>query len=41
MCSKLQCSHKLCVPNKTEDLNINVFDMITGIKISKLKILTK
>ena len=24
-------SNKVCVPNKTEDLNLNVFDMITGI----------
>ena len=23
--------NKLCVPNKTEDLNIHVFNMITGI----------
>ena len=23
-------SDKVCVPNKTEDLNINVFNMITG-----------
>ena len=25
-------SNKLCVPDKTEDLNLNVFNMITGIK---------
>ena len=31
--------NKLCVPNKTEDLNIHVFNMITGINESK--ILTK
>ena len=24
-------SDKVCVPNKTEDLNLNVFNMITGI----------
>ena len=28
-------SNKLCVPNKTEDLNLNVFNMITGINESK------
>ena len=32
-------SNKLCVPNKTEDLNLSVFNMITGINESK--ILTK
>ena len=31
-------SNKVCVPHKTEDLNLSVFNMITGIK---LKILTK
>ena len=24
-------SHKLCVPNKAEDLNLSAFNMITGI----------
>ena len=24
-------SSKVCIPNKTEDLNLRVFDMITGI----------
>ena len=24
-------SNKVCVPNKTEDLNLSVFNMITGI----------
>ena len=28
-------SNKLCVPNKTEELNLGVFNMITGIKESK------
>ena len=32
-------SNKVCVPNKTEDLNLSVFNMITG--INELKILTK
>ena len=32
-------SNKVCVPNKTEDLNVRVFDMIAGINESK--ILTK
>ena len=32
-------SHKLCVPNKTENLNIHVFNIITGKNESK--ILTK
>ena len=29
-------SNKLCVPNKTEDLNVSVCNMITGISESKL-----
>ena len=29
-------SNKVCVPNKTEDLNIHVFNMITGKNESKL-----
>ena len=37
MCYKL--SNKLCVPNKTEDLNLSMFNMIVGINESK--ILTK
>ena len=28
-------SNKVCVPNKTEDLNLNLFNMITGINESK------
>ena len=32
-------SNKVCVPNKTEDLNLSVFTMITG--INELKTLTK
>ena len=24
-------SNKICIPNKTEDLNLSVFNMITGI----------
>ena len=32
-------SNKVCVPIKTEDLNLNVFNMITG--INELKTLTK
>ena len=29
-------SNKVCVPNKTEDLNINVFNMITKMNGSKI-----
>ena len=32
-------SNKVCVPNKTDDLNLSVFNMITG--IDKSKTLTK
>ena len=28
-------SKKVCVPNKTEDLNLSIFNMITGINESK------
>ena len=28
-------SNEICVPNKTEDLNLSVFNMITGINESK------
>ena len=28
-------SNKICVPNETEDLNLSVFNMITGINESK------
>ena len=28
-------SNKICLPNKTEDLNLNVFNMITEINESK------
>ena len=31
--------NKACVPNETEDLNLNVFNMITGIKESKTLII--
>ena len=29
-------SNRVCVPNKTEDLNLSVFNMITGINESKM-----
>ena len=32
-------SNKVCVPNKTEDLNLSMLNMIVG--INELKILTK
>ena len=32
-------SNKVCAPNRTEDLNLRMFNMITGIK--ELKTLTK
>ena len=32
-------SNKLCIPNKTEDLNLSVFNIISG--INKSKTLTK
>ena len=32
-------SNNVCVPNKTEDLNLSVFNIITG--INQLKTLTK
>ena len=28
-------SNRICVPNKTEDLKINIFNLITGINKSK------
>ena len=28
-------SNKVCVPNKTEDLHLNMFNMIAGINLSK------
>ena len=35
-CSTLNdLSNKVCVPSKTEDLNVSVFNMITGINESK------
>ena len=34
-----ELSNKLCVPNKIEDLNLSVINMITG--INELKALTK
>ena len=30
-----ELSNKVCVPNKTEDFNLSVFDIITGINDSK------
>ena len=39
-CSTLDdLTNKICVPNKTEDLNLRVFNMITG--RNELKTLTK
>ena len=32
-------SNKVCIPNKTEDLNLSVFNMVKG--INELKTLTK
>ena len=29
-------SNKVCIPNKTEDLNLSMFNMITGINGSKI-----
>ena len=29
-------SNKVCLPNKTEDLNLSVFSLITGINESKI-----
>ena len=34
-----ELSNKVCVPNKTENLNISMFNMITG--IGEFKTLTK
>ena len=31
----IDLSNKVCVPNKTEDLKLSVFNMITGINIFK------
>ena len=31
----IDLSNKVCIPNKTEDLNLSVFNMITGINESK------
>ena len=31
----IDLSNKVCVPNKTEDLNLSIFNMITGINESK------
>ena len=30
-----ELSNKVCIPNETEDLNLSIFNMITGIKQSK------
>ena len=30
-------SIKVCVPNNTKDLNISIFNMITGVNESKIK----
>ena len=38
-CSTLNClSSKVCIPNKTEDLNLSMFKMITGKNESKILI---
>ena len=34
-----ELSNKVCVPNKTEEFNLSIFNMITG--INEFKILTK
>ena len=34
-----EIAYKVCIPNKTEDLNLSIFNMITGINESQ--ILTK
>ena len=31
----IDLSNKVCVPNETEDLNLNVFNMIIGVNKSK------
>ena len=38
-CTLNALSNKVCIPNKTEELNIHVFNRITG--KNELKILTK
>ena len=38
-CTLNDLSDKLCVPNKIKDLNLNEFNMVTG--INELKTLTK
>ena len=30
-CNTLNLSNKVCIPSKTDDLNLSVFNMITGI----------
>ena len=36
ICNNLNVfSNKVCVPNKTEDLNLSLFNIITGINESK------
>ena len=30
-CNTLNLSNRECIPNKTDDLNLSVFNMITGI----------
>ena len=35
-CNTNDLSNKFCVPNKSEDLNIGVFNMITGTNESKI-----
>ena len=32
-------SNKVCIPNKIEDLNLSVFNMITGMNESKTHIM--
>ena len=38
-CNAFDRSSRICVPNKTENINLNVFNIIT--KINESKILTK
>ena len=38
MCWKLSFSDRVCIPNKTEDLNLSVFNITTRInELNKLK----
>ena len=33
--SSIDLSNKICIPNKTEDLNLSAFNMITNVNKSK------